>query len=117
MAVSLTPWFGTVTGGAANTPQSIQALLAALAASAAPNIGPSNVLRAAYIQVQADPLGGGVKFYIGRSTMSATDFGVQLVAAQVWTPPSAGLNLYRLDQIFLMADGQSANWNITFITR
>lgn len=117
MAVSLSPWMGTLTGGAASTPQSLQSLLQALGSSAAPLVGPSSVLMCCYLQIQADPLGGGTKYYIGRSDMSATDFGVQLSAAQAWTPPTSGMNLYRLDQIYVMADASSAKWCVAFVRR
>ncbi len=115
MSASLTPWMGVVVGGAANTPQSLQSLL--LAATNPPRAGLGNVLKACYISIQADPSGGGTKYYIGPSTMSTTDYGVQLVALGIWNPPSSSMNLYRLDQIYLESDGSEARWYVSFITK
>ncbi len=121
MAVSNTPFMDTVVTTTASTPYSLQTLLAALPAARQPSAltNPSGVLRAAYIQLQADPAGGSVKYYIGSSsTMTTTvSCGVVLFATQSWSPPNAGGNLYRLDQIFLMADGASAVWYVSFVTR
>lgn len=118
MPVSCTPWMGKVTGGTASSPQSLQSLLQALGTTRKPaGPGVSNQLKAAYVNIQADPAGSG-NYYIGSfSDMSSTDAGVALSAAQPWAPPSFESNLYRLDQIFLMADTNSANWFVTFVTR
>lgn len=115
MSASLTPWMGVVVGGSANTPQSLQTLL--LAAGVPPRAGLGNVLKACYVSIQADPLGGGAKYYIGPSSMSTTDYGIQLIAFQVWNPPSSSFNLYRLDQIYLESDTSSARWYVAFITK
>lgn len=116
--VSCTPWMGGVVGGAANTPQSLQFLLAALGSTRKPLLGPDNTYKAAYVNIQADPDGAGTKFYVGSfSDMTSTDYGVYLVAGQPWGPPAVEFNLYRLDQIFLMADADSAKWKITFLTK
>lgn len=118
MAISSNPWMGSVTGGTGNTPQNLQTLLLALASTIAPLQVGGTPLTACSIQIQADTAGGGAKFYIGnRSGMTATDCGVQLVAGQVWQPPSLESNYYRLDQIWLMSDTSSVKWIITFITR
>lgn len=121
MSVSTTPFTEFVTTTTANVPQSLQSLLAALPAARKPSAlsNPSGILRACYIQVQADAAGGATKYYWGNaSTMTTTQqVGGVLQASQVWAPPSLGGNLYRLDQIFLMADASSANWYVTFICR
>lgn len=118
MPVSNTPFMDVVTTTLAATVYSLQTLLLALPAAQKPNIGPSNVLRASYIQIQADPNGSGL-FYIGSSaTMTTTSAaGAVLVPAQVWSPPSLGGNLYRLDQTFLLSSIAAQKWYVIFITR
>ena len=121
MPVSTTPFTEYLTTTTANVPQSLQSLLAALPAARQPASlsNPSSVLRACYIQVQADTAGGATKYYWGNSsTMTTTQqVGGVLQASQAWTPPSLGSNLYRLDQIFLMADADGAHWYVTYICR
>lgn len=121
MPVSTCPFSDTITLTTANTPYSLQTLLAALPAARQPAAlsNPSGVLRAAYIQLQADPGAGAAKVYIGSSaTMTTTvSAGVVLQAAQAWVPPCTGGNLYRLDQLYLMSDTNSTVVYVSFVTR
>ena len=116
MSVSSTPWMGTVTLTTANTVYQLSALLAALGASIRPAVGTPP--RCQYVSIQANPGAQSSILYIGsRDTMSATDYGVYLIATQAWQVQSMDANLIRLDQIYLMSDGSSQTVNVTFITR
>lgn len=118
MPVSNTPFMDVVTTTNANQGYSLQTLLTGLPAARQPLVGPSNVVRATYIQIQADPAGSG-NFYIGSSASMTTtaQAGAVLVAGQVWTPPSPGTNIFRLDQIFLLSANSGQKWYVTYITR
>lgn len=117
--VSITPWFGTVTGGVAGTPQNLQSLIQAKAAADQPTSlnNPSGILRSAQISIMFDPGNSNAKGYITRSDGTTSDFGYYLTAGQVWTPPHMQSNFYRFDQIYLVSDTSSMKWDITFITK
>lgn len=120
MAVSTTPWMGVITTTTANVAQSLQTLIAAATnPPASVTNNPSGILRACYIQIQADPSGGAAKYYIGQASAMTTtsQAGVVLLASQAWTPPHLGGNLYRLDQIWLLSDTDTQKWYVSFVTR
>ena len=116
MAISSTPWMGKVTLATANTVYRLSDLLAALADARKPLV--SSPARCEYLSIQADPDGQATKYYIGtHDTMSATDYGIYLIATQAWQIQSMGANLIRLDQIYLMSDARDAVMYIAFLTR
>lgn len=115
MAVSMTPWMGTITIVAPNVPYQLSALLSGLADAVKPKFG--TVPRAQFVALQANPDGAGTKFYIGNESLSATNYGVLIYATQVWPIYSMEGNLVRLDHIYVMANAETQIMNVCFITR
>jgi hypothetical protein len=115
---------GVLTGGAANTPQSLASLLLALPAALQPTYNiqdPNKRLAMAYVNLQADPSGGNTAYYIGTAGMnvlaSPPNYGVQLVAGQAWQPPSFEGDWLNLAAIFVVASASAANWYLTMVRR
>jgi len=114
MAVSRTPWLGSIVLPAQNTAYQLSARLAL---HATPPLVSLNVLIAQAIAIQLDISAGAANLYIGPQEVSTTNYGVALVAPQVWPIYSMDSNLINLDHIWLMSDTASTQVNISFITR
>ncbi len=113
MAVSVTPWLGTVPIAIKNTPYCLADLLAQSSHPPAFRAVPI----AQFVALQAQPSAGGAEFYIGNSGLSSADCGVTIFASQVWPIYSMDANLIHLDQIFLMSDTDNVTMNVNFLTR
>lgn len=114
MAVVSNPLLRSLTLTDANTVYNLLTLIRAVTTpdlSAYPN-------RCAHLRIQADPAGGAAKFYIGNAdTLSATDFGVQLVATQVYEIGPVENNLILLDQIGLLCDTAAKTVEVSVLQR
>lgn len=117
MAVSLTPWMGTVTLALANTAYALSTLLSALDESLKPQFPSNGPPRAQFVALQGDELNLGAKFFIGGPSLSATHKGVQIFGSQVWPIYSVEANLIRLDHVYLMSDTAGVSVNVSFLTR
>lgn len=75
--------------------------------------------RAQSIQLQLDQSAGGANLFIGNpDTLSATNYGVALVATQAFSIPSLDSNLILLDDIALRTDTAGGiRVNVAIITR
>jgi hypothetical protein len=119
MSVSNTPFIGTITLAAANTPYNIATLLAGLSNPPEP-LPVSGLLKACLIQLQGGggQAGSAANFYLGNSNVSsATPTGFWFVAGQAFTLPESQSNLFILNQMYLATDTPGATVNILFITR
>jgi hypothetical protein len=103
------PTLVTVTIPTANTNVVLLTLLQAL--------DPQILRRAQSIQLQLDVNAGAANLFIGNPGMTATNFGVQLVASQAFSIPSLDSNLILLDDIVLRTDGTNVKVNVALITR
>lgn len=104
------PTLRTVTLASANVNFILLTLLQAL---------DSQILRRAQsIQLQLDQSAGAANLFIGNPvTLSASDYGVALVATQAWSIPSLESNLILLDDIALRTDTPGVRVNVAIVVR
>ena len=115
MAVTRSPWMGTVSLTLANTAYSLTDLLSALAADRAPHFG--GFMSVQYIAIQLDLSAGGAELFIGNENVSTTFCGVSIFGSQVWPIYSMDSNLIQMSQIFLLSDTAGVRCNVSFLTR
>ncbi len=115
MAISRTPWMGSVTLTSSSTAYQLSALLAALSDAVKPLFTTTPTVQ--YLSIQVDPAAGGAKVYVGNESVSSTNYGVALFASQAFPIWSMGANLAHLDQIWILSDTGSIALGISFITR
>lgn len=133
MAVSRTPWGGSLTLTTAHTRYLLSTLLDALttnkpnivaAATAPSQKGPPKVYG---VTIQNNIGNGGAILYIGNEDVSdgsalvdataSVNCMCSIVATQVYPVPSSDMNLCRLDHIYLMSDTNSTIINVGFVTK
>ena len=115
MAVTRSPWMGTVVLTMANTAYSLTNLLSALASDREPSLGGFTSVQ--YIAIQLDVSAGGAELFIGNENVSSTFCGVSIFGSQVWPIYSVEANLIQMSQIFLMSDTAGVRCNICFLVR
>lgn len=114
MAVSNTPWMGTLILTNQNQAYQLSALLTNVGVNA-PQF--TRVAVCKFLTLQADPDGGGARFYVGNSSVSSTNYGAVIFATQVYPLYAHDANLIRLDQIYVLCDTAGLKMNVSFITQ
>ena len=111
--MNATPWMGTLRLTTAGTKYQLSSLLTAKDADLA-RAGP---VRAQYLLLLVDPDASTGTVYIGNSNVSATEYGIFLVANGSVSFPSLDANLINVSQIWLLSDRDNVDVHVTFITR
>lgn len=102
-----TPYMASVT--ATTTAQSLLTLMQAVYSSIA--------LRACYVAIQLDTTAGAASLYIGNSTVSSVNCGVNLSANQAQQVYAFDSNLVALNDLWLRASAGTPQVNITVVVR
>ena len=102
-----TPFMASVT--ATTTGQSLLTLMQAVYSSIA--------LRACYVAIQLDTTSGATSLYIGNSTVSSINCGVNLSANQAQQVYAFDSNLIALNDLWLRCSTATVQVNITVVVR
>lgn len=104
-----TPFMTSLT--ATNTAQSLYTLLTVWFTNAAFPI------KACYVAIQLDTGAGATSLYIGNSSVSATNCGVDLSANQAQQVYAFDSNLINLKDLYVITSTGTAQINVTVVTR
>lgn len=102
------PWMRSVVVPTANTPANLYDLMQA--------VDPGAPEKGAMVQLQA-PAGITGFLYIGNAQLSATDYGVFLVATQAFSVPTGNLNVVSMKAIWLMGTENNVRVGVTVVQR
>lgn len=114
MAISRSPWLGSVTLAAPNTAYRLSALLISLSDNLRPNL---QFKSCQYVAIQLDTSAGAAELFVGNENLSSSFCGISIFSGQTWPVYSVDSNLISLDNIYLLSDTAGVQCNIAFLVR